>query len=256
MPSIADVRNWLTILQIVGYVLLLRKLFVLDLFHRYRYFGFLVVVEAGRLPLMASLPPRSDLYAYVYFLTAPFIWVLYILVVLEFFQIILENHVGIATLGKKAVAGAIIMSVGVSGGTLLFDLQRTSTKAAFLFNYMLLERMVMMSLLVMLLCLVAFAAYFPIPVRSNIRVHASIFAVYFTVRTAVLFLRVFFGLEAIVVINIALNLLAIGCLFAWTALLKADGETAPAIVPPSIDEERLMAKLESINDSLMGSAKK
>jgi hypothetical protein len=256
MPSLADVRSVLTILQIVAYVLLLRKLFVTELFQKYRYFGLLVAVEAARLPLMAAVPIRSDIYAYVYFATAPFIWMLYVLVVLEFFHIILRNHPGIATIGRKAVAVALGLSVVASAITLVFDLQQTSAEAALLHNFMLLERIVMTSLLVLLLSLIAFASHFPVPLAPNIRVHASIFAVYFTVRTAVFFLRLFFGLDVVVILNISLNLLAISCLLAWTVLLKPDGETAPVRRLPSLSEERLLAQLESINQSLMGSAKK
>lgn len=256
MPSVADVRNSLMILQIVAYVLLLRKLFVTKLFQKYRYFGLLIAVEAARLPLMAAVPIRSNLYAYVYFATAPFIWILYVLVVLEFFQIILRNHPGIATIGRKAVAAAMVFSVVVSAVTLMFDLQQISTEAALLHNFMLLERIVMTSLLVLLLSLIAFASHFPVPVAPNIRAHASIFAVYFTVRTAVFFLRMFFGLDVVVVLNITLNILAISCLLAWTILLKPHGETAPLPKLPSASEERLLAQLEAINQSLMGSAKK
>lgn len=256
MPSAADIRNWLMIVQIVAYVLLLSKLFTTKLLRKYRYFGLLVAVEAARLPLMAAVPIRSNLYAYVYFATAPLIWILYVLVVLEFFQMILRNHPGIATVGRKAVGVALALSVITSGVTLTLDLQQTSAEAALLHNFMLLERIVMTSLLVLLLSLIAFASHFPVPMAANIRVHASIFAVYFAVKTAVFFLRLFFGLDAVIVLNFVLNALAISCLLAWTILLRPDGETAPSRRMPSASEERLLAQLESINESLMGSAKK
>lgn len=256
MPSLAEIRVWLTVIQIVGYGLLLTKLFKSGLLKKYRYFSLLIAAEAARLTVMASLPPRTNVYAHVYFATAPIIWVLLVLVVLEFFHLLLKNHIGIATVGKKAVTWALSISVLVALATLVLDLQRTSAEAALLFNFMLLERMVTTSLLVLLLCLIGFASHFPVPVSRNLRVHASIFAVYFTVRTAILFLRMLFGLDVIGVVNACLQLLGIACLISWTALLTPAGEALPARRRPTESEERLLAQLEAINESLMRSARK
>jgi hypothetical protein len=256
MPSATDIRNWLTVLQIGAYVLLLRKLLKEDLARKYWYFSLLIAAEAIRVPLMAALPQRSNLYAHVYFATAPVVWVLFVLVVLEFFQLILKGHFGIASAGRIALSAALGMSVVVSAGTLLLDMQHISAEAALLFNFMLLERMVMTSLLVLLLMLIAFASYFPIPLSRNIKVHAGVFAVYFTVRTAMLFLRVFFGLDVIVAVNIGLQVLGLACVIAWLRLLSPSGEMLPQTTRPTESEERLLAQLESINESLARSARK
>jgi hypothetical protein len=256
MPSIADIRFYLTILQIVGYVLLLRKLLRTHLLTKYRYFSLLIGAEAIRLIVMTSLPPRSNLYAEVYFATSPIIWILLALVVLEFFQLILKNHIGIATIGKKAVTWALIISTAVTGSTLLFDLQRNGTEPELLFTFMLLERMVTTSLLVLLLCLIGFASHFPVPVTRNIRVHASIFAVYFSLRTALFVLRLVFGVNMVPVMNTALQMLGVACIIAWIVLLTPAGEDLPLRRAPSASEERLLAQLEAINESLMRTSRK
>jgi hypothetical protein len=252
----SDARTYLTIIQIVGYVLLLRKLFATNLFDKYRYFGFLILAEAVRLPVMASIPIRSKQYAEAYFITTPVVWVLFVLVLLEFFQLILKNHKGIASFGKKALSFSLASSVLVAASTLLLDLQHTKTESAVLFNFMLLERLVMTSLLVLLLSLIAFAAYFPIPIAPNIRVHASVFAVYFSVRTAIFFIRLLFGVEVVDTINLGLLTLGTACLYAWTILLNPAGEMLPARPAPSPADERLLAQLEAINQSLLRSARK
>ena len=255
MPTLADIRSYLTVTQIVAYALLLRKLSVSHLLKTYRYFSCLIAVETARLLFMSSLTPRSETYAHAYFITTPIIWVLYVLVVLELFQLTLRNHIGIASLGRKAVTTGLVVSVLVSSATLLFDLQR-NIEGAFLFNFMLLERMVMTSLLVLLLCLIGFVSYFPVPLSRNIRTHACIFAVYFTVRTLLLFIRLWFGLEVVVALNVIGAVLATACLFTWTVLLSEAGEALPARHIPSSSEERLLAQLEAINDSLLRSARK
>ena len=60
----------------------------------------------------------------------------------------------------------------------------------------------MSSLLVLLLCLIAFLTYFPVPLVRNIRVHAAIFSAYFAVRTSLLFVVTLFGLETVRILNI------------------------------------------------------
>ncbi|HYP05605.1 MAG TPA: hypothetical protein VER03_05155 [Bryobacteraceae bacterium] len=256
MPSLAEARLAVTIIQIVAYVLLLSKLFRSRLYEKYRYFSFLIFADAARLAFMASLKPRTDFYAYSYIATGPIIWILLVLVVLEFFHLILRNHIGIASIGKKAVTVALIVSAAISAGTLLLDLQRTSAEAAVLFNFMLLERLVTTSLLLLLLCLVIFASHFPVPVSRNIRTHASIFAVFFAGRTAILFLRMWFGLDVVAVLNFALQSLGAACLIAWIVLLDPAGEQLPAPQVANASERRLLEQLEAINESLLRSARK
>jgi hypothetical protein len=256
MPSLADIRTGLTFIQIVGYVLLLRKLWVTKLFEKYRYFSSLILAESIRLALMALIPQRSNFYAITYFITAPIVWLMFVLVVLEFFHLILKNHIGIASLGKKALTGALICSAVVSAATLLFHLQHDRQEAAFLFNFMLLERLVMTSLFVLLLLLIAFAAYFRIPVASNIRVHACVFAVYFGARTAIFSILMLFGLQVVDTINLGFRALGTACVFAWIVLLTPAGEALPSRRAPSPADEHLLVQLEAINQSLMKSARK
>ena len=253
----SDLRTQLTIIQIGGFLFLLSKIFLTGLWRTYRYFSWYIAFESIRLPFMASLNVRTNLYAQAYFVTQPIVWILLVLVVFEVFHLVLRNHAGIATLGRKALATALFVSTGVSASTLFFDWQQNSSKHFILDNFMLLERLVMTSLLVLLLCLIAFLAYFPVPLARNIRVHASIFSFYFAARTSLLWVRTFFGLEHVAAVNLAIAVLAILCLFAWAILLSRAGETlAPAQRPSSDSEARLLSQLESLNETLIGSSRK
>jgi hypothetical protein len=252
----SDIGNLLTIVQIVCCLLLLRKLLVSKLAGKYRYFSFLIGAEALRMIYMEALPRNSNIYGYSYYATALVFWVLLVLVVLEFFQLLLKDHVGISTAGKKAVSWALILSGVIACATLLFDLQHKSTEAALLYNLTLLERMVTTSLFVLLLCLILFASHFPIPVARNLRFHASILAVYLGLRTAMFFIRLIFGLEMVRTVDLTLHTLSVATLVAWTVLLSADGEVVRARKPATASEERLLAQLESINESLLRSARK
>jgi hypothetical protein len=210
-----------------------------------------------RVPAMLIIPYRSRLYGKFFFATQPMAWILFVLVVLELFQLVLRNHAGIATLGKKALTWSLVLSVVISGATLLIELQEIRPESAFLMNFFLLDRLVMSSLLVLLLCLVVFLTYFPVPLVRNIRVHASIFSAYFTVRTSLLFVVTLFGLETVKVLNIVGQMLAIACLLSWIFFLKPAGEIVPVRHRPSSEQEaRLLAKLEALNETLLRSARK
>src|SRR6476659_4294940 len=147
MPSMPQLRLYFTIIQIVSYSLVLMNLFRSGLWRRYRYFCLYIAFEMLRVPTMLAIPFRSQLYGRLFFATQPIAWILFVLVVLELFQLVLRNHAGIATLGKKALTWSLVLSVVISGATLLIELQEIRPESAFLVNFILLDRLVMSSLL-------------------------------------------------------------------------------------------------------------
>src|SRR5689334_7156214 len=122
MPSMPQLRLYLTIIQIVSYLLVLTKLFRSGLWRKYRYFSWYIAFESIRLPLMMAIPYRSKLYGNVYLTTQLISWPCFVLVVLELFQLVLRNHAGIATLGRKVLLISLVLSTVISGATLLIEL--------------------------------------------------------------------------------------------------------------------------------------
>lgn len=257
MPSMSDLRTYLTVLQIGTHLLLLTKLFRARLLSKYPYFGLYLCFELLRLATVSFVTLQSKAYAHFYFATQPILWVLLVLMMLELFQIVLRNHTGIASLGRKALSWSLGASALASGLTLLVDLQQSRAESALLYNFMLLERLVMTSLLVLVLCLTAFLSYFPVPLTRNARIHACILAAFFAVKTSTLWVRTIYGLQPTPVLNLVGQMLAISCLIAWTALLvPADKDVGSDGSPKSGSEERLLAQLDALNETLLGSARK
>lgn len=257
MHLISDLRWYLALIQIGAFPILLTKFLHSGLYGKYRYFAWYLAFESIRMPVMWLIPFRSPTYAHVYFATQPIIWLIYVLVVLELFQLVLRNHAGIASLGKKALTWSLVVSASVSAATLLFQLQEKTRESAVLFNFALLERLMMTSLLILLLCLIAFLSYFPVPLTRNVRVHAMIFATYFAARTAVFWVRTLFGEQVAPALNLVLLALSVGCIIAWMLLLTKSGEALAhrrRMAPDS--EARLLAQLTSINETLLRSSKK
>src|SRR3954470_24239444 len=207
MPSLSDLRTYLTVVQIGTHLVLFTKLFRANLLGKYQYFGLFIAFETVRLSAVSFVKLKSKLYAHVYFATQPIVWTLYVLMMLELFQLVLRNHPGIASLGRKALTISLTASAFVSGLTLLIDLQQPNAESAILFNFMLLERLVLTSLLVLVLCLTAFLAYFPVPLTHNARIHACVLAAYFAVKTSTLWIRTIYGLQPTPVLNIIIQLL-------------------------------------------------
>ena len=103
-------RLYLTIIQIVSYLLVLTNLFRSGLWRKYQYFTWYIAFESLRIPVMLAVPYRSKLYGTVYFATQPISWLFFILVVLELFQLVLRNHAGhrfIRKEGTRCIAGLV-----------------------------------------------------------------------------------------------------------------------------------------------------
>jgi hypothetical protein len=253
----ADLRLYLTITQIGAHFILLIKLFRAKLIGKYQYFTCFIAFEFARLSCISFVRLDSTRYAHVYFTTQPILWILFVLMMLELFQLVLRNHMGIASLGRKALTISLGASACASGLTLLIDLQQASSESAILFNFMLLERLVMTSLLVLVLCLTAFLSYFPVPLTKNVRIHACVLAAYFAVKTSTLWIRTVYGLQPTPILNIIGQVLAVTCLLAWTILLvPASEDVVSPRGPESGEETKLLAQLDALNETLLGSSRK
>ena len=254
----AALRPFLNGAQLLAFILVLVRIYTAGLHKTYRWFTIYMWYESVRLAVMGFfIPVATNLYAYLFFYTQPVTWCLYVLVILELYNLSLRNHIGIATFARKTLLIALAVATIVSLGTLAFESQQAE------FNivptYFLIERLILSSLLVLLLFFTAFLAYFPVPVNRNTLVHTRIFAVYFLVRTGILIFRNMVTGEPVYVLNFVVQILAIASLVAWALLLSRAGEQVPAVTSlrraPDM-EEKLVAQLEAINQTLLSSAKK
>jgi hypothetical protein len=182
---------------------------------------------------------------------------LYLLVIMELCQLVLKDHVGILTFGRKFLSVALAVSTLASVATLAFEAQQPQFDI--IRTYVLIERLIISSLLLFLLLFTAFLAYFPVPVNRNTVVHARIFACYFLFKTALLVFRNLITGDTVYAVNIVLSMLTTSCLIGWAVLLSPAGEEIKALTSRRSDpdaEERLVAQLDAINRTLLSSAKK
>jgi hypothetical protein len=195
----------------------------------------------------------------MYFATQPIAWVLNALVVLEVFQSALAAHPGIATLGRRTVTFALIAAAGLSVGTLLLLSGIPHSPFEILERYLLVERVIYSSLLAFLLILLAFLAYYPVPLSRNALVHASILSIYFVTRVTLWIIRNLAGPQFTQTANLTLAVVVAAALISWTICLTRAGEAQKVRSSRRSDkaeEERLIAQLERINATLLRSGRK
>jgi hypothetical protein len=250
-------RPYLIAAHLLAYILVLARIFGAGLHRTYRWFTIYICFEAVRVIVTGSIPIATKLFGYVYFYTQPVTWCLYLLVILELYQLALKNYSGIATFARRALTIALSISTVASVATLAFEAQQPEFDI--LRTYVLIERLILSSLLIFLLLFALLLTYFPVPVNKNTLTHTRIFSCYFLLKTVLLIFRNMITGDAVYSVNIVVQLLAIGSLVAWSLLLNREGEEIRTVTSARRDpeiEERLIAQLDAINRTLLSSAKK
>jgi hypothetical protein len=225
----------------------------------YRYFFTYLIIRLCRSLLLASLDRHSSAYGGTYIITEPIIWVLYVLIVLELFGLVLRDYPGIQTLSRRLLAAALTVSAVVALATLIPDLGNPAERYPILRAVYVGQRVVMSSLVVFFTILTAFLVWYPVPLSRNVVVYCAGYSVYFISGTMALFVRTIEGEAVTRIVSTTLQGVAAACAIAWILLLNAQGETKRSpvrrhILPP--DEDRLVEQLETINRSLLRSARK
>ena len=238
--------------SIVLTLLLIARILLSRLETAYGWFlAFLFVSVAQSAAVL--LAPNEEIYGWIFVITQPVVWVLFILVVLELYSRVLQKHPGIATLGQWTVLGALPISIGVSILTLIPELSGSPGRYPILFYYSVVERGLMSSLVVFLLLIAGFLVWFPVSLSRNAVLHAMVYAVYFLSATMALFVENLQGEGFKATVSTFLIGVTDVCLLVWIAFLNRQGEESLLVLRhylPAQDEGRLLQQLESINAAL------
>jgi hypothetical protein len=258
MDATATIYRFLPYAEIVGFAAVLVRLSTSQLIKTYRFFAAYALFQALRITISMMIPYRSNMFAEFFFICEPVVWILSCLALLEVYGIVLKNHPGIATLGRKALTGSIGASIVLALCTLFLDYQNAAVKYPILANFLLLSRLVMVSLLLFVVFIAFFLVWFPIPLNRNTVLHSCVFAGYFLIKSTTFLVIGLLPEAATPHVNAAIHLLITLCCVCWTLGLSPGGEHIPAKIGHywnREDEERLMAQLDSINRTLVHSAK-
>jgi hypothetical protein len=257
---------WLTIL---GHLFLYLRLRHEGLHRVYRFFAAYLVFRVARASLLVVVPPvwgqlmygtwvspfSNSAYGWIWLVTEPALWVFYILIVLELYTRVLEGYKGIASLGRWAVLGGLVISLVIASLTLRVDLSGPGAQELVLTYTFVVQRGVVSGLVVFLLLATNFLLWVPVPVSRNSIVHTLIYTVYYLLLSLSIFVRNVQGSRAAILENLAMGITTLGCLAAWSKLLTRAGERKTASLRQWSPEhqERLIEQLAQINATLLRS---
>jgi hypothetical protein len=266
LTTLRMIEKGLWWLESAGFLVLYLRLRRERLSGVYRFFSMFLVFTLLRsvalmtAPVVAQMlgePPKfffaSIGYYWVWVTTEPLLWVLYILVVLELYELVFRNYQGIASLSRWAILAGLGISVVIAALTLPLDLNSPEPFPLLRYTFIV-ERGVASSLALFLILISGFLASFPVPLNRNVVVYSIGYAVYFLSVAATMLVRNVSGEKYIGALNIADAGLVIVCLIVWIRFLNRAGETTTATVRPRWEparEQHLIEQLAAINSTLM-----
>ena len=193
-------------------------------------------------------------YYWFYICAASAALILYLLAVLELYGKVLTHLAGLASAARLAIPAIVIISVLTSASLLAFE----ATPARYIDWFLRIDHVVIVSLIVFVLIITGFLAWYPIRVPRNSLVYSVGYAAYLVPSGAVLFLASSGHRAPRIISTVGMIMSSLSLLF-WAVALNAEGEKAtvsPGHMLHPQDEDRLIRKLEAINRTLLRAAQK
>ncbi len=251
MPVLGWVRLVL-VFSVTCHGVLLWRLWSEKLARAYLFLSVFLWVET--LETVVLVPVDSGTYRYIYFIATPVLWILAYLVVLELYRLVLEDYPGIASVGRKAVSGALGLAVVISVGYAIPDLRAPGGP---IHLYVVLERSTVLGILLFLVLIQLFLLRYRLRLSPNRIVYATGYAIYFAVTMAQDVVVTSLGLRPVYSYTLLMNVGASILLVAGAALLSQAGEVKPQLetVDSGADRARLQQQLADINHLLSRAAR-
>ncbi|MBL8178697.1 MAG: hypothetical protein JNK48_28745 [Bryobacterales bacterium] len=229
------------------------KLFYVGLAGRYRAFTVFLVFSVARVVVMGVVKMDAAVYRHFYIGTELVQLVLYVSMVVELYRLVFEQYTGIRNVAVWTLRGALAVALVISFLSLSADMGgRKHVAMSLLDGFMMAERGVISTLVLVLVAMTGFLAYFPITLPVNLVVHSGVFAVYFLSKSALILYRNVVG-TVDRGMSLSIMVLAGMCLCTWIVLLRRRGEALSKVVGRPwnrSEEERLIAQLKGVNSAL------
>jgi hypothetical protein len=243
----------LVVVQTAILFTLIVRVWTAGLYVLYPYFFSYLLVDFFQTLLLVSISFQGWLYRRLWVASESLIDCCYVLIVFELYRVVLRDLPGIASISRRYITITVSIAIPLS----LLVLRLEETPANFVSVFLVIERAVVFSLVIFILLVSAFLAYYPVPLHRNVVVYSIGYAVYFLTKTAALFIRTL-GYYVAPQISTALLVVSSACLLFWTLGLTRSGEVRTLVIGHKWnreDEARLLSKLKAINASLVGVGK-
>jgi hypothetical protein len=249
--------SYLWAIAIGANALLAVRLYWLGLNKSYPYFFAYLIFQTFRSLALVAFPVKSYTFAYIFVYTQPVLWVFYVLVVLELYDKVLDDWVGIRSLGRWALYGSLVIAVSVSFLTLIPFWGKEDSKLLFWVTTV--ERGVLTSVILFLFLILLFLSRYPLQLNRNIIVHCVVYTIFFLGLSMTLLVRNVRGWEMMRTLNQVVEVISLACYAVWIVFLTQRGEERKVALHQRsnpADERRLKEQLNSMNEMLLRAARK
>jgi hypothetical protein len=252
--TIGEITDLLILIRLVGFGLLGYRLYSVGLYHKYRVFFAYLIFVSLRSPILLLLGRKSPLYAKVWMVTEPVLWLFYILLVLELYSLVLANHKGLYTIGRWTLHLAVGISLLVSS-VIYIPASGGRYASSVLLSYMLqAERGMFLSLILFLVLIVFLLSRYPISLSRNVIIHSIVYSVFFLTNTLGFLLLSVLGRDIVGRFNLGVTIGSTACVAIWLLFLTERGEQVEMTTQEVWghgDEAHLVAQLNNLNTALL-----
>jgi len=244
---------WLWVFSLAAAAVLLGRLYQTGLYRTYRFLFARLLIDLIRSLLLMQIPTNRSLYGWIFVVSEPILWALYVLNVLEITRLALREHHGITTLSKWFIAGSLAVAALISAAASPIDFTNPGEQFPTLLAFFAARRAVTFAMAVFLVLFTGFLAYFPVEMNRNTAFYAIGSAAYFLSDSFALLARTLQGHDVNRAMSTAMLAVSGLCLLVWIISLNRSGETRRVVIGrlwrPG-ETVRLLAQLEAMNSTL------
>ncbi|MGD0299290.1 MAG: hypothetical protein ABSE86_19465 [Bryobacteraceae bacterium] len=244
----------LVVAQAALLVALLARLWSAGLHRVYPYFFGYLLVELVRTLVGSFIPFQGRAYRHFWVASEGIVACCYALIVVELYRVVLRDLPGIASISRRYITATV--AVATAGSLLLLRLEETPEN--YVSKFLVIERAIVFSLVLFILLVSVFLAYYPIPLNRNVVIYSIGYAVYFLTKATALFIRTL-GHYVSRQTSTLMLLVSSACLLFWVITLNRQGELRTVVIGHKWkreDETQLLSKLKAINATLVSAGKK
>lgn len=226
------------------------RLIYIRLATRYIWLVCLFAALAAVGMLLFQIPMWRALYGTVYMASAPIIWALTFLAILELYRLVFSDSPGIVSVARLFVGASVLFGASVSLGLFLLSPSGLAD-AALAYRIMFgVDRTVQLAAFLFLALMQVFLMRFPVPHRPNLTVCTIGYTLYFGSGAGVMLLMAA-APPGLTWRYLELSLLFFSnlVLLVWAAAMKRSGEESPASIQAWApgEPEALRGQLEAFD---------
>jgi len=238
------------LVEAVALTLLICRLAYSGLIARYKWFFTYVVLDLCE-TLTPFLIRSSQWYGNVFFAIQCLKLLTYVLIVFELYSILLRDLRGLAIVAKRYSSVALLVAVLLSA-LVVSALPHQSNPLRQLFY---IEIPIISSLVLFILLIAGFIAYYPVPLHKNALVYAIGYVVFFICKVTGLFILNLHLDTSLRVFSTAFMVSSLACIIFWTIFLSGAGESGQVAVGSRwsgpAKQEQVLLRLREINTTLL-----